>query len=399
VESVTAQNSSVLSARHSDTFDVRDYGAKGDGKNDDTLQIQAAFDAIMKEGHGQLVFPEGKYIFGPIKFTGLTDSLIRFHKGAELYLLDDPKQFDKYNGGEGHPKWIDGSHCNGLVVEGGKFYGNSAAWPKPPKNKEDKRPGMFKFNDCNDFEFHGAEIYDTPHGNIAIGRSNNVYIHDVKVQSRTHDENSANTICIGLGDVTNAVVANVDVQGGDDSLKIAGESSNVTFKDSKCKGGHGLSVGSDGAELKVKGVTFSNIDLLDMTIGARFKITAETEGFAKDITWEHIRMTNVKRPISIHTSYNADNKPYKTKKFEIGDLYYSDIKAKYDNHEDHKIGGNPSDLGMFACDSSAPCKKLHLTDITISGSDAEWSCNKAKGSVKNVSPKLSCLSESDLVVV
>lgn len=40
---------------------VRDFGAKGDGKNDDTYAIQKALDYLIDHGGGTLYFPNGKY--------------------------------------------------------------------------------------------------------------------------------------------------------------------------------------------------------------------------------------------------------------------------------------------------------------------------------------------------
>lgn len=41
---------------------VKDFGAKGDGKTDDRLAIQAAIDAVGKSGGGTVSFPEGIYM-------------------------------------------------------------------------------------------------------------------------------------------------------------------------------------------------------------------------------------------------------------------------------------------------------------------------------------------------
>ncbi|MBA1289101.1 M10 family metallopeptidase C-terminal domain-containing protein [Pseudomonas japonica] len=44
------------------TFNVLDYGAKGDGVSDDTAAIQAAINAAAKAGGGEVYLPEGTYI-------------------------------------------------------------------------------------------------------------------------------------------------------------------------------------------------------------------------------------------------------------------------------------------------------------------------------------------------
>lgn len=42
-------------------YNVRDFGAKGDGKNDDTHAIQKGLDYLIDHGGGTLYFPNGKY--------------------------------------------------------------------------------------------------------------------------------------------------------------------------------------------------------------------------------------------------------------------------------------------------------------------------------------------------
>lgn len=44
-----------------DVYDVRDYGAKGDGENDDTSAIQLAIDTCFENGGGIVFLPQGKY--------------------------------------------------------------------------------------------------------------------------------------------------------------------------------------------------------------------------------------------------------------------------------------------------------------------------------------------------
>jgi hypothetical protein len=46
-----------------DTFSVRDYGAKADGKSDDTAAFQKALDACAKAGGGTVHAPRGNYLF------------------------------------------------------------------------------------------------------------------------------------------------------------------------------------------------------------------------------------------------------------------------------------------------------------------------------------------------
>ena len=54
---------SFLALAESDVFSVRDFGAKGDGKTDDTVAFQKALDAAGKAGGGIVSAPRGNYLF------------------------------------------------------------------------------------------------------------------------------------------------------------------------------------------------------------------------------------------------------------------------------------------------------------------------------------------------
>lgn len=66
---------------------VTEYGAKGDGSNDDTAACNSALDFIVSQGGGELVFPKGDYLFTSSLFATLTGEpkiKIRGEKGAKL---------------------------------------------------------------------------------------------------------------------------------------------------------------------------------------------------------------------------------------------------------------------------------------------------------------------------
>ncbi len=80
-------------------FDVRQYGATGDGKTLDTSAVNAAIDAAAAAGGGLVLFPPGTYLCFSIRLK----SQIHLHleQGATIQAADSPKPGDTtgYNGG------------------------------------------------------------------------------------------------------------------------------------------------------------------------------------------------------------------------------------------------------------------------------------------------------------
>lgn len=66
-------------------YNVRHYGAKGDGSTDDTLAIQAAINAVPSSG-GTVFFPSGRYVCGSLTINYSNTTLAGNGRGATILL-------------------------------------------------------------------------------------------------------------------------------------------------------------------------------------------------------------------------------------------------------------------------------------------------------------------------
>ncbi len=76
-----------------DGFNVRAFGAMGDGRTSDTRPVQAAIDACLKAGGGLIYFPAGRYLINHTLRIGSADSVDIVGDGASSTLLhqnDEP---------------------------------------------------------------------------------------------------------------------------------------------------------------------------------------------------------------------------------------------------------------------------------------------------------------------
>jgi hypothetical protein len=73
-------------------YDVRNYGASGNGVVKDTAALQAAIDAAAKRGGGVVLLPPGRYLSGTIHLR--SNVSIRFAGGASLIASKDDADFD-----------------------------------------------------------------------------------------------------------------------------------------------------------------------------------------------------------------------------------------------------------------------------------------------------------------
>jgi polygalacturonase len=87
-------------ARSSDaSFNVRNFGAAGDGKTVDSLAINKAIEAVASAGGGTLVFPAGTYVCFTIHLKSNVD--LYLSRGCTILAADSPKPEETtgYNGG------------------------------------------------------------------------------------------------------------------------------------------------------------------------------------------------------------------------------------------------------------------------------------------------------------
>jgi hypothetical protein len=112
-------------------FDVRKFGAKGDGKTDDPKAIQRSIDACSKAGGDVVLLPSPHtFLAGPFDLK----SNIEFRVAAGAILLANPdegvykKSAFRQNSGEG-TIWIGGEDIQNVTLSGsGEINGNGISF-------------------------------------------------------------------------------------------------------------------------------------------------------------------------------------------------------------------------------------------------------------------------------
>lgn len=104
-------------------FNVRDYGAKGDGKTLDSPAIDKAIEACVKQGGGKVVLPAGTYLSGSIHMK----SNVELHLQSGCVILAAPPSMGAYDKSEtfGFPEYQDGGHT---------YFHNSLIWAEGQEN-------------------------------------------------------------------------------------------------------------------------------------------------------------------------------------------------------------------------------------------------------------------------
>lgn len=161
-------------------YDVRDFGALGDGKTLDHKAINRAIDTCVAHGGGRVVLPAGTYLCGSIRMK----SNVELHISAGATILAAPasmKAYDEAEPWEG-PAYQDGGHT---------YFHNSLIWAVGQNNVSITGRGMIdgkgltKKDTEKGGNLQGGNI-GTGDKAIALKECRNVLIRDVTIYRGGH---------------------------------------------------------------------------------------------------------------------------------------------------------------------------------------------------------------------
>lgn len=164
-----------LGAQAAGDYDVRDFGAVGDGKTLDHGAINRAIDSCVANGGGRVVLPAGTYLCGSIRMK----SDVELHISAGATILAAPgsmKAYDESEPWEG-PAYQDGGHT---------YFHNSLIWAVGQKNVSITGRGMIdgkgltKKDTEKGGNLQGGSI-GTGDKAIALKECRNVLIRDITI--------------------------------------------------------------------------------------------------------------------------------------------------------------------------------------------------------------------------
>lgn len=158
---------SSIHAHAGGVFDIRDYGAAGDGQMLDTAAIQAAINACAEAGGGQVLIPPGRFLSGTIHLRSHVH--LHLEAGARLIGTDDLSQYEQFKPPEGKPesrwgRWhralilgegIEHASISGAgVIDGAKVF--------DPKGEENMRgPHTVLLGHCSNIEIRDLHVVDS----------------------------------------------------------------------------------------------------------------------------------------------------------------------------------------------------------------------------------------------
>ncbi|BAF23470.1 exopolygalacturonase [Oryza sativa Japonica Group] len=354
-----AGNSSVVGYHGDPTFNVRNYGAKGNGQTDDSKALMTAWKAACAAtGAVTLVLPPGTYYIGPVQFHGPCSkaTTMTFLMQGTLKAATDLKRFGN--------DWVEFGWVNHLIVSGqngAAFDGQGAAsWPfnKCPIRKDCKvLPTSVLFVNNKNMVVQNVASVNSKFFHMALLQCSGAKISGVKISA---PESSPNTDGIHIERSNGVSIADTTIATGDDCISIGQGNDNIDVARVHCGPGHGMSVGSLGRYVGEGDVT--RIHVRDMTFhgtmnGVRIKTweNSPTKSNAAHMLFENLVMNDVQNPIIIDQKYcpyyNCEHK-------FVSGVTIKDVQFK-------NIKGTATTQVAVLLKCGVPCQGVVLQDVDL----------------------------------
>ena len=189
-------------------FDVRHYGAAGNGAVPDTAAFRRAIDATSAAGGGTVFVPAGTYLTGTIR---LRDNItLWLDAGATLLGTKDLAQYESSNGTDEWYKALvlaQGLH-NVAVLGRGTVNGNRVFNPKGEEHI--RGPHALLFQDCTGVTVRDIHVQDAGNYALILRSVEGVTIDGITVHGGWDG--------INMHDARDATISNCRLYTGDDSL-------------------------------------------------------------------------------------------------------------------------------------------------------------------------------------
>lgn len=298
-----AEKPADLGAR---VYNIRDYGAKGDGKTVDTAALQAAIDACNKDGGGVVLVPSGTFVIGTTELKS----------NVTLYIVADGRLLGSTDGKQYHavdsiPLTGDSTLDDGnwamffavkqknIRVQGpGTIDGQGAQFRSPERGamapsglRGPERPYFVLLYQCEDVTMRNLSLIDCAYHCIRPIQSKRLHMENLYIHSRVNNNNDG----FHFVSCEYATVSNCVVLCGDDACALFGSCRNITV--TSCIFSTRWSVfrfgGGHAGNIAVSNCVLSVVD------GCPFKFQGDAGSQFENMSFSDIVLDQVTGPISI----------------------------------------------------------------------------------------------------
>ncbi|KAM1769626.1 hypothetical protein ACFX12_047451 [Malus domestica] len=350
-------------------FDVRSFGAVGDGQTDDTVAFKMAWHTACQsdESAARILVPQGfSFMIQSTIFTGPCLGGLVLQVDGTLMPPDGPGSWPKHIS---RHQWLVFNRINEMSLQGGGVIdGRGEKWwnlpCKPHRGINGTTlpgpcdsPIAIRFFMSSNLTVQGLKIKNSPQFHFRFDSCRNVHIESISISSPAK---SPNTDGIHIEKTYDVQIYNSVISNGDDCVSIGSGCYDVNIRNLTCGPGHGISIGSLGnhnSRACVSNITVRDSIMKGTDNGVRIKTWQGGSGSVSGVTFSNIHMDNVKNPIMIDQYYCPTKRcTNQTSAVFVSNILYSNIKGTYD------VWSSPM---HFACSDALPCTNLTLSEVEL----------------------------------
>ncbi|TDX02040.1 glycoside hydrolase family 28 protein [Dinghuibacter silviterrae] len=287
-------------------YNIRDFGAKGDGTSLDTKALQAAIDACTRDLGGTVLVPAGRFVIGTVELK----SNVTLHLAAQATLVGSADG-TQYRAAEAIPLSGDTTLNDGNVGlifavgadnitiegkgtidgQGAQFRSPARGLPSPAGRTGNDRPYHLLFHKCNNLTVRDIYLYKCAYHSIRVIQSEHIKMGGLRIYSKViHNNDGFHFISCRY-----VHLSNCDVQCQDDACALFGSCQYITV--TNCSFSTRWSVFRFGGG-EARNITVSNC-LIYEAYGCPIKMRGGQGSRFEDIRFSDIVMRDVTGPISI----------------------------------------------------------------------------------------------------
>ncbi|GER37897.1 pectin lyase-like superfamily protein [Striga asiatica] len=336
-------------------LNVDDFGAKADDNNADNFQaFKNAWDrACCSSRPAEILVPERKtYYIKQINFTGPCQSSISMEIRGTIKAFPEMHKFPQRR------LWIKFENVTNLeIFGGGTIDGDGVLWWA--NSCKIKKSQAVTFENCTNLKVSNLTTMNAQQMHVNFQDCNGVEASNLMVVA---PESSPNTDGLHFTRTADVNVHDCVIGTGDDCISMVNGTTNVKLSNISCGPGHGISIGSlgeDNLTNYVSNIYVTGVMLTGTMYGVRIKTWPGGSGYAQNIVFENIMMTNVSNPIIIDQNYCDGNKNCQMQKsaVQVENIIYRNIR-----------GTSATNAAInFDCSSWVPCRNIVLENVKLSG--------------------------------
>jgi hypothetical protein len=297
-------------------FNVKDFGAKGNGTALETKSIQLAIDKAFENGGGIVEVPAGTFLIG----TLILKDNVELHLQPGAVLLGSPdfknyaeiihKMDSRTNGLYAKHFMIFAEGAKNISITGtGIIHGNGLEnfQESDPQNE---RPFMIRLVDCENILIRDVKLLESANWTLHLLGCRDVNIDGVAIENGT----DSNRDGLDIDACNRVTVSNSRFLTGDDAIVMKSTNNilcqNITI--TNCVIRTNASAVKTGTESNggFKNITVSNCILRDIPRHAGIELMTVDGGIMQNILFENITMENVATPFFIRLGNRA--RPFKS---------------------------------------------------------------------------------------